>query len=385
MKAGIFTFHFAKNYGAMLQAYALCTAVRNLGVDCEIVDYRYPWMYRGEGRIRLREHYALHRLRDNRLVSVLKALRRWILGWLRIKTPQDALYREFFDHFLPLSARVRDWDLSRLDYDTLLCGSDQVWNARITGRLAAPYFLAFDTPTKCRKIAYAASCGSGTFRMQDETLATKWIAGLDDIGVRESKLAGTVRRLVPDSRPKVVLDPTFLLPVSQWRKLARPPKVELPSHFLLLYIVEETPNCAWIYDKVRKYATERHLAVAKLTRSCDDQSAMPCDMGIVEVEDCGPLEFLWLFSHANAIFAGSFHASVFSILFEREFFCIPHPTDRERTDSLLDEFGITARTLEPDTSPLDAPSINWESVEHRLEIRRMESIGFLKNALRGAK
>lgn len=385
MKAGIFTFHFAKNYGAMLQAYALCTVIRNLGVDCEIVDYRYPWMYRGEGRIRFHEHYALHRLRDNRLVSALKALRRWILGFLRHESHQDSLYRDFFERHLPLSARVRDEDLSQLGYDALLCGSDQIWNARITGRLASPYFLAFDTPPKCRKIAYAASCGSGTFPPQNEAIAAKWIARLDDIGVRERKLAATVRRLVPNSRPEVVLDPTFLLPASQWRNLARSPKIELPSHFLLLYIVEETPNCAWIYDKVREYAVAKHLTIAKLIRPCDDQSAMPRDMGIVEIEDCGPLEFLWLFSHASAIFAGSFHASVFSILFQHDFFCIPHPTDRERTDSLLDEFGISARTLEPDTSPLAAPSINWESIEHRLEIRRMESVGFLEKALRDAK
>ena len=385
MKAGIFTFHFAKNYGAMLQAYALCMAVRNLSVDCEIVDYRYPWMYRGEGRIRLREHYALHRLRDNRLVSALKALRRWILGFLRHESHQDSLYRDFFERHLPLSARVRDEDLSQLGYDVLLCGSDQIWNARITGRLASPYFLAFDTPPKCRKIAYAASCGSGTFQEQDATIAAKWIAGLNAVGVRERKLAETIRYLLPDSHPEVVLDPTFLIKAEKWQTLARPPKTDIPTQFLLLYIVEETPNSAWIYDKVREYATEKHLPIVKLVRPCDDDSAMPRDMGIVGIEDCGPLEFLWLFSHASAIFAGSFHASVFSILFQRDFFCIPHPTDRERTDSLLDEFGISARTLETDTSPLAAPSINWESVEHRLEIRRMESVGFLKKALRDAK
>lgn len=385
MKAGIFTFHFAKNYGAMLQAYALCTVISNLGVNCEIVDYRYPWMYRGEGRIRFREHYALHRLRDNRLVSALKALRRWILGWLRADTPQGALYREFFDHYLPLSTRVRDWDLSRLDYDALLCGSDQIWNARITGRLAAQYFLAFDTSPKCKKIAYAASCGSGTFQEQDATIAAKWIAGLNAVGVRERKLAETIRYLLPDSHPEVVLDPTFLIKAEKWQTLARPPKTDIPTQFLLLYIVEETPNSAWIYDKVREYATEKHLPIVKLVRSCDDDSSMPRDMGIVGTEDCGPLEFLWLFSHASAIFAGSFHGNVFSILFHRDFFCIPHPTDRERTDSLLDEFGISGRTLETDMSPLAAPPIDWKSVEKRLELRRMESVDFLKNALSVAK
>ena len=44
-KIGVFTFHIAHNYGAMLQAYALPIAVNKLGYDCEVVDYRFPYIY----------------------------------------------------------------------------------------------------------------------------------------------------------------------------------------------------------------------------------------------------------------------------------------------------------------------------------------------------
>lgn len=40
MKIGILTFHRAHNYGAVLQAYALVTYLKNIGHDAEIVDYR---------------------------------------------------------------------------------------------------------------------------------------------------------------------------------------------------------------------------------------------------------------------------------------------------------------------------------------------------------
>ena len=43
-KVGILTFHMAHNYGAMLQAYALETAIRNLGYQCEVIDYRFPYI-----------------------------------------------------------------------------------------------------------------------------------------------------------------------------------------------------------------------------------------------------------------------------------------------------------------------------------------------------
>ena len=39
MKVGILTFHKAINYGAVLQAYALCTAVEELGTPCSVINY----------------------------------------------------------------------------------------------------------------------------------------------------------------------------------------------------------------------------------------------------------------------------------------------------------------------------------------------------------
>ena len=39
MKVGILTFHFAVNYGAVLQAYALQSILRSRNIDTYLVDY----------------------------------------------------------------------------------------------------------------------------------------------------------------------------------------------------------------------------------------------------------------------------------------------------------------------------------------------------------
>ena len=50
-KIGIITFHFAHNYGAVLQAYAMYEKLRNLKYDPYIIDYRplyhTSWFKRG--------------------------------------------------------------------------------------------------------------------------------------------------------------------------------------------------------------------------------------------------------------------------------------------------------------------------------------------------
>ena len=39
-KVGIITYHSAYNYGSVLQAYATQVAVKKLGFDAEIINYR---------------------------------------------------------------------------------------------------------------------------------------------------------------------------------------------------------------------------------------------------------------------------------------------------------------------------------------------------------
>ena len=40
MRIGILTFHNTPNFGAVLQTYALCTFIRNIGYeDCRVIDY----------------------------------------------------------------------------------------------------------------------------------------------------------------------------------------------------------------------------------------------------------------------------------------------------------------------------------------------------------
>ena len=44
MKIGIFTFHCAHNYGAVLQAFALNKYLQSLGNEAYVIDYRPPFL-----------------------------------------------------------------------------------------------------------------------------------------------------------------------------------------------------------------------------------------------------------------------------------------------------------------------------------------------------
>ena len=96
--------------------------------------------------------------------------------------------------------------------------------------------------------------------------------------------------------------------------------------------------------------------------------------------DCGPLEFLSLFYNAAHVVTTSFHGTVFSILFHKDFHCIPHPKYHERTDSLLHILGLDNHNVNELTSLRDVET-NWEKADRLLEQRREDSLSFIKQAL----
>ncbi len=44
MKIGIITYHRALNYGAVLQTYALQQFLKSLNIDCDVIDYKCPYI-----------------------------------------------------------------------------------------------------------------------------------------------------------------------------------------------------------------------------------------------------------------------------------------------------------------------------------------------------
>ena len=116
-KIAILTTHRANNFGAMLQAYSLVTACRELGADVEILDWRSPffeWLY-----------HKAWRMRRNP-VAALKHL----LWYVRDERESRVMF-ERFRELLPMSQPITDrvtLAKAESNYDAFIVGSDQIWN-----------------------------------------------------------------------------------------------------------------------------------------------------------------------------------------------------------------------------------------------------------------
>ena len=95
----------------------------------------------------------------------------------------------------------------------------------------------------------------------------------------------------------------------------------------------------------------------------------------------GPQEFLGYFSKASFVITNSFHGTAFSILYKKQFICIPPQRGRERTDSILSLLGLCGRIIEDYQAIGELRPIDYKQVYSTLELLRNQSKSYLEKSL----
>ena len=370
-KLGTMTFHIAHNYGAVLQAYALPKAVRSLGYECEVIHYCFPYIYCWSHVERLRELNKKHGI----IGGLLRYIKRSLQGVYNPSLKQNK-FESFIHHVISLSEnQYHDVsELQNMDYDAILFGSDQIWNSQLTGGIAKEFVGGFECLSNTRKIAYAASCGRSAFLDEEKEHYYPLLNGFYALGVREQGLCQSLCKDGFDA--KQVLDPTLLLNKDQWNEMIKSSKhrVKMPEKdYLLVYVFDEDSS---IYQLIDSIATKYDLEV------CVIAYHMKAEIEKYNVyQNCGPEDFVRLIAGASKIVTTSFHGTVFSILYEKDFYCVPHPTLHERTDSLLLSLNLSNRNCSSETNIEEMNLIKWSEVKQCLDTLREDSLKFLRETI----
>lgn len=368
---GILTFPNTNNYGAELQAFALCSTVRRMGHEVELVDYRNPMVTFAETPRRPGVRALVRHPRGS--LARLLALRGLVA--------RQRGFNAFRSQHQTLGPRMGGQQDMARRYETVVVGSDQVWNPEITG--ADPtYLLADPSMSATRKVSYAASFG-----YEDVPAAWRRPCGealrlFDAISVREEAGAGIVRELA-GRQAQVVLDPTLLLGRDEWACLAGPRL--LSGDYVLAYVVAER-------DKTLRHAREaaRRMGAALVVVECyGHHLSSPHGRGM---SGASPQEFLSLVRDARLVVTSSFHglALALSLGSEVRFSLSDEAANKNsRLVTLARLAGIEGHSVDvmpaqaPDEPAGACPAIDYERVDTRLAEARRRSLAFLADSLSG--
>lgn len=317
MKIGIITYHFARNYGAVLQCFALSEYLSSVGHDVKVIDY--------VTETQARNNSLFHKRHGIKNLAINIAL----LPFVGVRMEKERLYAEFIDKRLHLTRRVTSLhELAALiageGFDVVISGSDQVFNPKIADFDEA-FLLPF--PTDGRKIAFAASLGGAT--EEDLVRFAKDIAAFDFISLREEESVAKIEQLT-GKRAQVMPDPVFLLTPNEWQVNADQ-RLSRGDYVLLYYLYK---GRATSYVK----AAERIAAKRGIELRIINSRYSPSSFRPESIHDAGPTDFIGLIEGASVVCTDSFHATAFSIIFNRPFVSFePHGNNGDkRKTALLD-------------------------------------------------
>jgi len=345
MKVGIITFHWATNYGAVLQTYALQEALRALGHDVEIINYK-PTQY------------------DDTLWPFIRFRKFLNLKSYIITRKKEAKLSEFRLEYLEQTCRFRTLKSLRKgikDYDVLITGSDQVLNPSFlehgerNGSTA--YFLDFGGG-KVKRYAYAASFGVTTYPQNLCEYVKPLIMRFSAVSSRENTGVGIFRQMGA-RHPVVVCDPTLLHRHDFYDRLindmAEPKSksVGVTSYFL----------------RGRDQQVAETLKVVNASLISDES-----------IE-----EWISAIKHSEHLITNSFHGVMFSLIYHIPFSVVLSTKDNvgmnDRFYTILQPLGLTNRIFsEAEFLPNDIDFVNdWLEIESNLNMIRKTGWDFLRN------
>ena len=374
MKAGLITFHYAHHYGAQLQAYALHKTIGDMGVPCEIIDYVRPDTLMGNSLFK-------KGLSPRSLMSNAHTL----LHYPAFKKRYSRFNAFVKEHMRLGEKRYLKFEELMADppkYDLYVCGSDQIWNPLIftPKDFDSSFFMPFAGDKK--RIAYAPSFGIAKIPDGLQKKLKGYLETFGSLSTRESQGARIVEELTGRTA-EVVLDPTLLLKESEWSSLCAKPGNTQP-YILCYFVSDPTP----FMNAIQIVAKELRLPIICL---CGSRRRIPGSRG--RIFNAGPKEFLSLFREAAFVMTNSFHGTVFSILFNKDFYSFESSRNdsgksvNSRLQTILKILGLEDRLIKSGasgalTSEGDIGArIDYAPVLDKLEKERETSLKYLKNAL----
>lgn len=265
-------------------------------------------------------------------------------------------------------------------YDIFIVGSDQVWRET----RAKGYFLYYVSDEK-KKISYAASISRNHLNEHDKAFFRQHLKNFNAISVREQNAVGLLQKLC-DQPIEWVLDPTLILDVSDWEEICSKRIIE--ERYLFCYFLGPDKRERKL---AKKYAKEHHLKLVTLPFLTEQNYG--CDFFFgkdgLRLFEVSPADFLSLIKYADYVFTDSFHAAVFSGIFEREYVVFERAIKGSmgsRIETLLSLYETSERYCNtPERRTLsyidNLMKIDYTRNLEKLSDMKRKSKNFLRNAL----
>lgn len=404
MKSATVTWITYNNYGTELQAFALQQFILSLGIENVIIsdELMLEKAKPQESNSAVQQHVDNSALQERNFLSTIKRILKKYLFNLKAcvtlvkdlivayklqfeQNKREKARRAYFDSQEKFNAFKKDKlnilynvsgeNVSSLndEIDVFICGSDQIWSP-LDCNFNGYYYLDF---VKKKKISYASSLGTTDISDEKKEIIKNWTKDYFKVSVRESQSANQLSELL-NRNVDWVLDPTLLFDKSFWDKQRN--NYRTKKKYIVCYFLE---NKEWYLSYAKSLS--RHLNM--------DFYIIPSSKVYSEnnhsfKRGIGPQEFVDVIAKSSFVLTDSYHASIFSLIFEKNFLYLKRFKDDApncqniRIDSLFGLLNITDLIVEEKQfSEQDIQKLDYSIINQILDKERTCSQNYLKGCL----
>lgn len=313
MRIGIITFHWAVNYGAILQTYALQTYLEKKGHEVWIINYK-PKKYD---------------LNYKKLLSSPRTL--FSIKSFYKERKKDKELQKFRDAKLNLTRRYFSTEELKNDppnFDVYISGSDQILNPSFTlcgeNKPTSAYYLDFGSES-VKRIGYAVSFGCVEYPFKVKLIAEPLLKKFDFISVRE--ITGiNILKSMNYTKSDLSPDPTLLLDKIEYDKLIDEKETKI-IYYNYVYILRKFNRYKELEKQIDniRYSDENEYSISK-----------------------------WLanIKNANSVITNSYHGIIFCIKYNIPFIVLLDTKENigmnDRFYTLLEKIGLIDRIISYD-------------------------------------
>ena len=351
MKIGILTIHNIANFGSIFQALALNKYIRNLGHECEVINYN-PFYFRH---------------------TTLKSEIGKLLNYKRYKS-RVKKYSDFIEKEMVLTPKnyknYKQLCKNPPKEDLYVAGGDQLWNEFYACGQDDAFKLLF---TNGRKISFGTSLGKNEFTEEGLNKLVESVSQYEGIGIRERTGA---ELLINSNVANVrnVCDPVFLLDKEDYRKYIK--EVPVKEKYMFVYLVQSSELLEKAVDYISEKLGLKVVLYAGFVPKCK------CDYLIKEM---GPDENLSYLVGADYVLSASFHASAFSYMFHKQFLTLlPGKNTNARIEDFLTLIGQRDRMVSEvsEINDLVLKEIDWTYSDSVMNKHISDSKAFLNELIK---
>ena len=379
---GICIKYYHENYGGMLQAFATTKILEKRNISYEIVRYKK------EKNLKLIIK-SIPRIFNNVLINdKYEAIQKKVSLKVHPKLKKNNEIRmEAFKRFREKNFKK----LSEINYgyinlcknskkyEAVLTGSDQLWSP---AGLPTNFYNLMFVDKDIKKISYASSFGVKDIPWYQKKRTAEFLNRMDFISMRENSGKKIVKELTGKDVP-VVLDPVFLLNKEEWDTLIENKNIYNEKYIFAYFL----GNNIEYRKNVEKFAKLLNLKIVTL-RHLDQYIEYDEHFGDYAPYDVEPSDFLNLIRNAEYIFTDSFHGSVFSIIYNKQFLVFNRYSDKSkhsknsRITTLCENLGINNCRFSGDVTQIIDKPIIYDGIPEKIQYLKRQSEKYLDDALR---